>query len=140
MIIDDVPKIIQNRVVSLTCPKENTILMTTEPSSIARYGRGFAKQFQYLITNQDKDILPHPNASYSQTGNVWMYGKDYDELVKVTQIQKSKKLSTICSNKQMGHTMHKLRFDFTKKLQEEIPDMVRCGWGYNPIEKSRGFR
>ncbi len=46
VIIDDIPKITPNRVEQLLCPKENTILVTTEPTSITRYGRAFAKQLQ----------------------------------------------------------------------------------------------
>ena len=77
-------ELLPNRAEQVSCPKENTILVTTEPTSITRYGRAFAKQFHYLITNQDEKVLPHPNAIRSQTGNVWYYGKDYDSIVSVT--------------------------------------------------------
>ncbi len=128
-IIDDVANIIPNRTELLKCPKENTILITTEPTSITRYGRAFAKQFRYLITNQDEKILPHPNAFRSQTGNVWMYGKSYDEITAMDVPPKTKKLSTICSSKQQGHTMHRLRFDFTAIMEKEIPELERFGSG-----------
>jgi hypothetical protein len=134
VIIDDVPKITPNRVETLSCPKENTILVTTEPTTITRYGRAFAKQFHYLITNQDEKVLPHPNAMRSQTGNVWYYGKDYDSVVSVTHPNKTKKISTVCSNKQQGHTIHKLRYDFTKIMEERIPELERYGRGFKWIE------
>jgi hypothetical protein len=134
VIIDDIPYITPNRVEHLLCPKENTILVTTEPSSITRYGRGFAKQFNYLITNQDEKVLPHPNAIRSQTGNVWFYGKDYDSIVSVTHPNKTKKISTVCSNKQQGHTIHKLRYEFTKIMEERIPELERFGRGFRWIE------
>jgi hypothetical protein len=137
VIVDDIPKILKNGYEVLSCPDENTILLTTEPSPITRYGRAFANQFEYLITNQEKEVLPHKNATRSHTGNVWLYGKTYDEILKDTvssSFKKKKKISTICSNKQMGHTIHKLRFDFTKRLQEECPEITRCGWGFNPID------
>ncbi len=134
VIIDDIPKLIHNRVETLSCPKENTILVTTEPITIARYGRAFAKQFHYLITNQDEKVLPHPNAIRSQTGNVWYYGKDYDSVVSVTHPNKTKKISTVCSNKQQGHTIHKLRYEFTKIMEERIPELERFGRGFKWIE------
>jgi len=134
VIIDDIPRVVPNKVEQVSCPKENTILVTTEPSTITRYGRGFAKQFNYLITNQDEKVLPHPNAIRSQTGNVWYYGKDYDAIVNVTHPTKTKKISTVCSNKQQGHTIHKLRYEFTKIMEERIPKLKRFGKGFKWIE------
>jgi len=140
VIIDDVPSVLPNRTEQLTCPKENTILVTTEPSSIARYGRAFAKQFHYLITNQDEKILPHPNAIRSQTGMLWYYGKDYDSIVSVTHPKKTKKISTICSNKKQGHTIHRLRYEFTKIMEERIPELDRFGRGFKWIDtKAEGL-
>lgn len=132
--IDDVPKILPNRTEELSCPKENTIFVTTEPSSITRYGRAFVNQFNYLITNQDESVLPHANAIRSQTGNVWFYGKDYDSIVEVTDPIKTKKLSTVCSDKQQGHTIHKLRYDFTKIMEDRIPELERFGRGFKWID------
>jgi len=134
VIIDDIPKIIPNKVEPLTCSKENTILVTTEPSSITRYGRAFSKQFNYLITNQDEKVLPHKNAIRSQTGMRWYYGKDYDSIVSTTDLHKTKKISTICSDKQQGHTLHKLRYEFTKIMEARIPELKRFGRGFKWIE------
>lgn len=135
VIIDDVAKVVPNRIELLKCPRENTIFVTTEPSSITRYGRGFAQQFHYLITNQDAKILPHPNAFRSQTGNIWMYGEDYDTMKKMDVCYKSKKISTICSNKQQGHTGHQQRYLFTKQLEQDIPELERFGRGFRWIDK-----
>jgi len=134
VIIDDVPKFIPNRIEKLSCPADHTILVTTEPSSITRYGKAFANQFQYLITNQDEKFLPHHNALRSHTGNVWFYGKDYDSIVNMKDVKKTKKISTVCSNKQDGHTIHKLRFEFTKLMEKEIPELERFGRGFKWIE------
>jgi len=140
VIIDDIPKVAPNGVEKLLCPKENTILVTTEPSSITRYGRAFAKQFNYLITNQDEAILPHKNAIRSQTGMLWYYGKDYDSITSVTHPNKTKKISTICSNKQQGHTLHRLRYEFTKILEERISEVERFGRGFKWIDtKAEGL-
>lgn len=135
VIIDDVAKVVPNRIELLKCPRQNTIFVTTEPSSITRYGRGFAQQFHYLITNQDAKILPHPNAFRSHTGNIWMYGEDYDTMKKMDVCYKSKKISTICSNKQQGHTGHQQRYLFTKQLEQDIPELERFGRGFRWIDK-----
>ena len=133
-IIDDIPKIISKRTEILSCDKDNTILITTEPSNITKYGKGFAAQFKYLITNQDEKSLPHSNAIRSQTGNVWLYGKTLDQILAVKEMTKIKKISTICSNKQQGHTVHKLRYEFTKIMEEQIPELERFGRGFKWIE------
>lgn len=135
VIIDNMPTILPNITENLKCPKENTILVTTEPSSISRYGKGFAGQFHYLITNQNEKTLPHANAIRSQTGIYWLYGKDFDAIVSDVSLPKTKKLSTICSSKRNGHTIHKKRFDFTKIIEEEIPELERFGRGFKFIEK-----
>ncbi|MDM5262926.1 glycosyltransferase family 10 [Sulfurovum sp. XTW-4] len=134
VIIDDVPRIVPNGVEQLSCPKENTILVTTEPSTITMYGKAFTGQFHYVITNQDEKALPHPNAIRSQTGNVWFYGKSLDEILAVKEPTKTKKISTVCSNKQQGHTIHKLRYEFTKIMEERIPELERFGRGFKWIE------
>jgi hypothetical protein len=134
VVIDDLPKILKRNFEKLSCPREHTILVTTEPASITRYGRAFAKQFHYLITNQDADVLPHPRAQRSQTGNVWFYGKDYDEIVAMRPPKKDKLVSTVCSNKRDGHTMHRMRYDFTARLQKEFSSLERFGKGYCWIE------
>lgn len=134
VVIDNVSKILPNQTEELACPKENTIFITTEPSSITYYSEAFANQFEYLITNQDENALPHKNAVRSQTGNVWFYGKSYDEIIAVSNPNKIKKLSTVCSNKQQGHTMHKLRYEFTKIMEEQIPELERFGRGFKWID------
>lgn len=134
VVIDDIPKVTPNRIEILKCSKENTILVTTEPSNITKYGKSFAAQFKYLITNQDEKSLPHINATRSQTGNVWFYGKRLDEIIEVQEPTKTKKISTVCSNKQQGHTIHKLRYEFTKIMEEQISELERFGRGFKWIE------
>lgn len=134
VVIDNISKVLANQTEVLACPKENTILVTTEPVTITKYGRGFTEQFKYVITNQDEKALPHPNAIRSQTGNVWFYGRTYDEIVAVTEPNKTKKISTVCSDKQQGHTIHKLRYEFTKIMEERIPELDRFGRGFKWIE------
>ncbi len=135
VVFDDVPYVLPGRVEHLQCPKENTILVTSEPSSISYYGKAFANQFGYLITSHSAKRLSHPNALRGQTGIYWLYGKDFDAIVQQESIPKTKKLSAIISNKREGHTMHKKRFDFAALLEKEVPQFERFGRGFRFVEK-----
>ncbi len=135
VVLDDIPSILPKKIEHLQCPKENTILVTSEPSSISYYGKAFANQFGYLITSHSPKRLPHPNALRSQTGIYWLYGKDFDEIVKQEKVIKTKKLSAIISNKREGHTMHKKRYDFAALLEKEVPEFERFGRGFRFVEK-----
>ena len=55
-------------------------------------------------------------------------------MVSVSHPNKTKKISTVCSNKQQGHTIHKLRYEFTKIMEERIPELERFGRGFKWIE------
>ena len=133
--IDDIPKILPGHKEQLSCSQTNTILVTTEPSSVTRYGKAFSAQFAHLLTNQHEKVLPHPNAVRSQTGNLWFYGKSYDDIKQTPPIPKSKLISTVCSSKQQAHTMHALRYQFTQALKKEIPDLEIFGHGVRFVEK-----
>lgn len=119
---DDLSPILPGLKEELACPRTNTILITSEPSSITRYGKHFASQFKYLITNQDAKVLPHPNALRMQTGSVWFYGKTYDQVIQSPLPEKTGLLSAIATDKRQKHTIHQIRFDFTKQLADEIPE------------------
>ena len=58
----------------LNCPQTQTLLVTTEPSSIKSYGKAFTAQFGYVLTSQEPWALPHPNRIYTQPGLRWFYG------------------------------------------------------------------
>lgn len=105
------------------CPPDQTILVTTEPSTISYYGAAFARQFAYLITNQDEKTLPHSNALRTQPGSPWFYEKSYDQLVQEPPPAKTRLLSAIGTDKQERHTLHKLRFDFLIEIVKELEDI-----------------
>jgi hypothetical protein len=116
------------------CPPEHTVFVTTEPSSITQYGRNFVRQFGYVLTSQEEEALPHPHAIRSQTGNVWFYGKSYDEVSADLGGTKEKLISTVCSSKRQGHTLHAKRFAFTQRLLAALPEMEAFGHGTRFIE------
>jgi hypothetical protein len=133
--VDDVPRVQPERREVLACPRANTILITSEPSSVTRYGRAFAAQFGLLLTNQEERVLPHPNAIRTQTGNVWFYEKTFDDILQSGPPSKTKLISTVCSAKQQAHTMHARRYAFTQKLQTNLPELEIFGHGVRYIEK-----
>ena len=74
---DDLPKILKNKPYAINCPVEHTLFYTTEPSNITFYGAAFTSQFNWLLTSQSEDALPHKNAIRQATGNRWFYEKKH---------------------------------------------------------------
>jgi hypothetical protein len=143
VVYDDLPRRAHDnrplREEHLACPAENTLLLTTEPSSIKLYGNGFCSQFGWILTGQEPWALSHPHRIYSQAGLIWFYGNTdargtYDHLAAQTEPPtKSIDLSTVCSSKQMKHTLHQARYDFTQALKVRFPSMDIFGQGVRPI-------
>jgi len=88
-----------------------------------------------VLTNQEEWALPHPNAIRSQTGNIWFYGKSYDEIAHSPPPVKTERISTVCSSKRQAHTMHARRYDFTWRLKKELPELEIFGHGVRFVEK-----
>lgn len=135
VVIDDLSRGHTSQPEILSCADEHTLLVTTEPPTITRYGRSFAAQFQHVLTSQDQQSLPHPNRIHSHTGNLWFNGHSYDEIVDNGIPQKTATLSTVCSSKQQRHTIHKNRYDFTYWLKQQLPELEIFGHGVRHIEK-----
>ncbi len=131
---DDLPKILKNKPDTLNCPADQTLFYTTEPSNITFYGAAFTSQFHWLLTSQPEDALPHVNAKRQATGNRWFYEKTYDELHEKPLPLKKQTLSTVCSSKQMKHTLHEQRYQFTQQLKQELPSLDIFGHGVRPIQ------
>lgn len=119
----------------LACSSHNTLLITTEPSSIKTYGKAFTAQFGYVLTSQEPWALPHPQRIYSQPSLHWFYGlgKDkkipFNELLAAKAPQKNKLISTVCSTKQQKHTLHNRRYEFTQELKALMPELDIYGHG-----------
>lgn len=123
----------------LACPPEQTLLVTTEPSSIRLYGHHYLHQYAYVITSQEPEHINHPGAIYSQPGLRWFYGIGgdrsitYDEIAADDVSDKPGLISTVCSVKQQRHTRHQLRYRFTEYLHERLPELDIFGRGVRPI-------
>jgi len=123
----------------LACPPERTLIITTEPSSIKLYGTGFLRQFGWVLSSQEPRFIRHPGMIQRQAGLVWFYGNTdvrgtYDGLAAASEPpNKSGMLSTVCSMKQMGHTLHRRRVEFTRALKDALPELEVFGHGVRPI-------
>jgi hypothetical protein len=127
----------------LACPKQNTLFITREPSSISTYGTGFLNQFGYVLTGQEDWAIKHPGKIHSQPALRWYYGdtsrngnidlRDYDFIAAHPPEEKSRLLSTVCSAKAQKHTIHHKRVQFTERLCAELPELDRFGEGVREV-------
>jgi hypothetical protein len=141
---DDLPSVSGERHTlweeELACPRSNTILVTTEPSTIKVYGSKFLRQFGHVLTSQEPwAIGNHPNGIWEQTGYVWFYSHseprgNYDTIRNQPIPLKTGEISAVCSIKQQQHTLHKRRYNFVMDLKQRIPEMELFGRGIRYIE------
>lgn len=124
----------------LACPAAQTILVTTEPSSIKTYGRTFTEQFGAILTSQPEWALPHPQRIYSQPALHWFYGVgarntlSFRELEATDRLAKTRDLSMVFSPKRQRHTLHHRRFEFMRRLMTLLPEMDVYGRGARPLD------
>lgn len=115
-----------------SCPKENTIFIAGEPSSIKKYNEKFLNQFSKIITCQRR--IKHPKTYYMAPGHTWRPEKSYDELSGNDKVEKSKLISLVVSNK-AGTPGHQKRLGFCLKLKEHFGDKIDIfGRGINDFD------
>lgn len=139
MVYDDLPthegERFSRRVEQLACPRENTLLVTCEPSSVKHYGAPFLKQFGHILTGHEPWVITHPGAIFSQPGLRWYYGlsktsvRTYDEMAANPPAAKSRDIATVCSSKQQKHTLHHARYTFVQDLKTHLPELDIFGHG-----------
>jgi len=131
----------------LKCPKENTVLVTTEPSTITVYGTDYLKQFGHIITSQEPWAIPHPGAIFTQPGLLWFYGISYPngilsydsnirtfDMIEATEPpEKNRLISTVCSIRSGSLTLHDARVRFTQELKDSFEALDVFGHGVKPF-------
>lgn len=122
----------------LACPSANTLLVTAEPSSIKVYGSAYLKQFGAVLTSHEPWAMSHPNIIRRMPCLFWFYGRPttapgktltYDALHAMPSQAKDLLIAAACSNKRMGHTLHKARYDFVQAIKRAIPELGIFGHG-----------
>lgn len=112
----------------LACPREHTLLVTTEPSSIKIYGDDYTRQFGTVLTSQAAWALPHSQRIYSQPALHWFYGIGSQRVIPFDELTappgpKNKTISMVYSPKSMRHTLHHRRASLMNKLMQQLPEM-----------------
>ena len=128
---------------TISCPPQNTILITGEPPSVKKYHPKFLAQFATVITCHEN--IKHKNKIISFPHLPWYISHSYQELVPHPSIQhlrchsgrtedvKTKLLSVICSNK-TNTNGHRQRIRFVEILKKHFGDQVDFyGRGFIPI-------
>ena len=124
----------------LSCPRSNTLLVTTEPSSIKTYESVYTSQFGHVLTGQEDWALKHDGKIHSQPALFWFYGTNqsssltYDQIANKSLANKTSTISTVTSSKCQKHTLHAKRYDFIKKLQQRLPELERFGKGIREVD------
>jgi hypothetical protein len=116
--------------IHLNCPPQNTLLVTSEPSSIKTYESAYIQQFGYVLTGQEDWALKHPGKIHSQPALFWFYGVNNSQNLSYDQTQK---ISTVTSAKRQKHTLHNKRYQFIEALHRRIPELDRFGKGIREI-------
>jgi hypothetical protein len=145
VVYDDVPPATgQSRSAAreeIACPRKNTLLITTEPSSIKAYGRGYAAQFGHVLTSQPAWALPHPHRHYQQAANHWFFGSATGRWMSRADFvrgpapeDKTQAISVVYSSKRQRHTLHAQRFEFIDAMRTLLPEMAVFGRGATPMD------
>jgi hypothetical protein len=134
VVIDDISRNYRSKPEVLNCADAHTLLVTSEPPTITRYGSSFTAQFEHVLTSQNASALPHSRRIYSHTGNLWFNGRSYDEISSAGFPKKSASISTVCSSKQQNHTLHKQRYNFTSWLKQKLPEIDIYGHGVRFVQ------
>jgi hypothetical protein len=143
VVYDDLPSLAGERhtlwVEELACPPENTLLLLTEPSVVKTYGRTYLNQFRWILSTHEVWASGnHRGRIFQQPALYWFYAStsprgDYDTLVANVPTNKTADLSTVCSSKRHGHTLHRARYDFTQALKARLPVLDIYGHGVRPL-------
>ena len=130
VVYDDLPRLEQAR-----CAPQNTILIYGEPPSVKHLDPGFARQFATVITCQP---VRHPNVIHTQQCLPWFIGhrylssearwehgksKDYDDLIALPTVPKTKLLSVISSDKAFTRG-HQRRLEFVHHLKRHFGSAI----------------
>lgn len=124
----------------LSCPQTNTILLTSEPTSIKIYGRAYCRQFGAVFSSQESWAIRSPGHVFTQSGLRWYYGLGtnriltVDDMVAAPPLAKSRDVSIVCSLKAQGHTLHRQRLAFSLDLVRLMPEIDHFGHGVRPMD------
>ena len=107
---------------------KNTLLITTEPSTIKLYHKSYTEQFEWVLTSQPEWALRHSGRIYAQPCLRWFYGAEldlnFDDIKRHQSFNKTETISTVLSNKKQRHTLHHRRFHFINELRQKLTELI----------------
>jgi len=117
---------------TVLCPPENIFYITDEAHEMRFYNQEFLNQFSSIYAVRDD--LEHRSIIKIHEPQIWYFNQSFDELAFLKPIQKSKKISVVCSDLTWLQG-HKNRFSFVNKLIGHFKDKIDVyGRGFNPLE------
>lgn len=125
---------IKNGKFRIACPRERTILVTGEPTSVKFYNSVYTHQFGHLLTNRPYEAEKHPHYHFGSGYYLWYVGRDYPQIRAFTPPEKTKTISAVYSTKNMRHTLHHARNVLLDYLMEHVNGLDRFGKGVRPIK------
>lgn len=132
VVYDELPR--EAHYEDLACPASHTILVTQEPDSIKIYPPCYTRQFAYVLTTHDPQVLRHPGYRRGSGAIVWLNNRSPLENRACREFPKSKDLSCIFSTKRCTHTLHRKRMEFIEYIEAHEPRLDRFGRGFRPLE------
>lgn len=115
------------------CPREHTILCTSEPTSIKTYSRAYTRQFGHLLTNRPPEAEKHPHYHFGRGYYESLTGRSREGDYTAVIPPKTRTIATVCSSKQMRHTRHYARYRLTSAFAKAVPELDWYGYGVKPL-------
>ena len=131
VVFEDLPKGMK---LAVDCPKERTMFLTWEPTSVKSYSKAFTRQFGHFLSNRPPEADRHPHYHFGRGYFPWCIGRTYGEIASMPPVEKTRLISTVCSDKRMRQTMHEARFRLTEHLKGAIPELDWFGHGIRYLE------
>lgn len=124
---------------TLSCAPVNTLLLTTEPSSIRIDGPNYLRQFGHVWTAKHPSLVRHPRQIRETPPLRFFYGRNMaggSHLhIPDHPPEKVMTLSAMSSTKAMAHTVHAQRLAFMLALKERLGDDLQLfGRGLRPVD------
>lgn len=121
--------------IDLACSLDRTILVTQEPQIIKAQSPVYTRQFNYLLTTCDPQVLRHRHYRRGCGCLVQMTGHTMEELAALPEFEKTELVSNVCSRKLMRHTNHYKRHQLLEYLYANLPGFVWKGQGICEIDR-----
>jgi len=124
---------------TLACAPINTLLLTTEPSSIRIDGPHYLRQFGHVWTAKHPNLVRHPRQIRETPPLRFFYGRNMAGGAHLDipeqPPRKTLDLSAMSSTKAMAHTVHAQRLTFMLALKERLgEDLQLFGRGLRPVD------